>query len=99
MEPIKRFNSSVTESNLWIYVLSLAKEEEIQEKEVTRLIFEKFGFLPSSLMIQTVIFRLKKDGYASKEKFKSEKAYKTTEKGLKELDKVKDICQALLQKI
>ena len=99
MEPIKRFNSSVTESNLWIYILSLAKEEEVQEKEVARLIFEKFGFLPNSLMLQTVIFRLKKDGYASKEKFKGEKAYKITEKGLKELDKVKDICQALLQKI
>jgi DNA-binding PadR family transcriptional regulator len=99
MEPIKRFNNSVAEGNLWIYVLSLAKEEEVQEREVTKLIFEKFGFLPNDLMVKTVLFRLKKDGYATKERLKSEKAYKATEKGLKELDAAKGVCQSLLQKI
>ena len=41
MEPIKRFTNSVSEGNLWIYVLSLAKEVEIQEETISRLIFEK----------------------------------------------------------
>lgn len=99
MEPSKRFANSIAEGNLWIYILALAQEQEIQEKEITALIFEKFGFLPNGFMIKTVLFRLKNEGYASREKLKSEKAYKTTEKGLKELDKVKDICQILLQKI
>ena len=99
MEPNKRFNSSITENNLWVYVLSLAKDNEVQEDEVMTLIFEKFGFLPSRLMLQTVMFRLKKEGYVSKEKLKGEKSYKTTEKGLKELEVAKNICQLLLQKI
>ncbi|MDD4073962.1 MAG: hypothetical protein PHU17_00275 [Candidatus Pacebacteria bacterium] len=99
MEPIKRFTSSISEGNLWIYILSLAKEVEIQEESISRLIFEKFGFLPNELMIKTVLFRLKKDGYISKEKLAGKKSYKTTEKGLKELDLMKSKCQDLLQKI
>jgi len=99
MEPIKRFTNSVSEGNLWIYVLSLAKEVEIQEETISRLIFEKFGFLPNELMIKTVLFRLKKDGYVSKEKLAGKKSYKTTEKGLKELDSMKSYCSNLIQKL
>jgi DNA-binding PadR family transcriptional regulator len=99
MEPIQRFNSSIQEGNLWIYVLSLAKEQEVQKKDIAGLIFEKFGFLPNNLMVRTVLFRLENDGYASREKLKGEKAYKITEKGLKELEKAKTACQDLLQKI
>ena len=99
MEPIKRFTSSIQEGNLWIYVLSLAKEVEIKEEDVVALIFEKFGFLPNSLMIKTVIFRLKKDGYISKEKFAGKKAYKISEKGIVELERAREKCQELLQKI
>lgn len=99
MEPIQRFKISVTENNLWIYILSLAKEQEVQKKDIARLIFEKFGFLPSSLIVRTVLFRLENDGYASREKLKGEKAYKATEKGLKELEKATSACQDLLQKI
>ncbi|MDD5568822.1 MAG: PadR family transcriptional regulator [Candidatus Pacebacteria bacterium] len=99
MEPNKRFISSVTDGNLWIYILSLGKEQEVQQKETSRLIFEKFGFLPNELMVRTVLFRLKNDGYISKEKLKSEKAYKTTDKGIKELENTKNFCQNLLLKI
>lgn len=99
MEPSKRFANSISEGNLWIYVLALAKDQEIQEKEITALIFEKFGFLPNGFMVKTVLFRLKNEGYVSREKLKSEKAYKTTEKGLKELENMKNLCQNLLIKI
>jgi DNA-binding PadR family transcriptional regulator len=99
MEPIKRFNNSITEGNLWIYVLALAKEVEIKEEDVNRLIFEKFGFLPNTLMIKTVLFRLRKDDYITKEKLAGKKAYKTSEKGIDELGKMREKCQDLLQKI
>ncbi len=99
MEPSKRFANSISEGNLWIYVLALAKDQEIQEKEITALIFEKFGFLPNGFIVKTVLFRLKNEGYVSREKLKSEKAYKTTEKGLKELENMKNLCQNLLIKI
>jgi DNA-binding PadR family transcriptional regulator len=99
MEPIKRFTSLVTEGNIWIYIISLAKEEEVKESEVTRLIFEKFGFLPNEFLVKTILYRLRKDGYISKEKLKGERAYKATEKGLKELDQMKYFCSNLIQKL
>lgn len=99
MEPIKRFTSSISEGNLWIYILSLAKEVEIQEESISRLIFEKFGFLPNELMIKTVLFRLKKDGYISKEKLAGKKSYKTSEKGKEELGKMREIYSEVIQKI
>lgn len=99
MEPIKRFVSSLTDGNLWTYILSLGKEVEVQDKDVAKLVFEKFGFLPNNLMVITVLFRLRSDGYISKEKFKGERAYKATEKGIKELEAAKSVFQNFLQKI
>lgn len=99
MEPNKRFINSVSEGNLWTYILSLGKENEVQEESISRLIFEKFGFLPNEIMIKAVLFRLKKDGYVSKEKLAGKKAYKITEKGLKELDSMKSYCSNLIQKL
>ncbi|HOS87939.1 MAG TPA: hypothetical protein PL093_00095 [Candidatus Pacearchaeota archaeon] len=99
MEPIQRFQNAVKENNLWIYILSLGKEREVQDKEVSKLIFEKFGFLPNNILVNRVLFRLKNDGYLNREKLKGEKAYKTTEKGLRQLEQMKNICQDLLQKI
>jgi DNA-binding PadR family transcriptional regulator len=99
MEPLNRFVSTVTEGNLWIYILSLGMERETQDKEVSGLIFEKFGFLPSELLIKTVLFRLKSSGYIKNEKYKGEKAYITTDKGKEELRKMKKFCEELLQKL
>jgi DNA-binding PadR family transcriptional regulator len=99
MEPIKRYINSVTEGNLWTYVLSLGKENEVQESEVSRMIFEKFGFLPNDLIVKSVLFRLKGDGYVSKEKLAGKKAYKITEKGKNELEKMKSFSADLIQKL
>ncbi|MFA5431644.1 MAG: PadR family transcriptional regulator [Candidatus Paceibacterota bacterium] len=99
MEPNKRFINSVTEGNLWTFILSLGKETEIQESEVSRLIFEKFGFLPNELMVKSVLFRLKNDGYVSRERLASKKAYKITEKGSKELEAMKNYSSNLIQKL
>lgn len=99
MEPFERFKNLNTEGNLWIYILSLGKEEEICDEDVRRLIFEKFEFLPSDLILKTVLFRLRRKNYISSEKYKGNRAYKTTEKGIAELEKTRDFYQELLQKI
>ena len=99
MEPLNRFISTVSEGNLWIYILSLGSEKEIQEKEVSGLIFDKFGFLPNELLIKTVLFRLKSQGYIKKEKYKGERAFSSTDKGKEELRKMKKYSEDLLQKL
>jgi DNA-binding PadR family transcriptional regulator len=99
MEPINRFIETTTRGNLWIYVLSLGIEREVQDKEVSGLIFDKFGFLPSELLIKTILFRLKSQGYIKIEKYKGEKAFSTTDKGKEELRKMKKFSEDLLQKL
>lgn len=99
MEPLNRFISTITEGNLWTYILSLGLEKEIQEKEVSGLIFDKFGFLPNEFLIKTVLFRLRSQGYIKAEKYKGEKAFSTTDKGKEELRRMKKYSEDLLQKL
>lgn len=99
MLPFERFKKLNTEGNLWIYVLLLAREEEVTFQDVTRLIFERFGFLPGNLFLRGVLFRLRNQGYISSERFKGKRAYKTTKKGLGELEKVRSFCKELIEKI
>ncbi|HNP79393.1 MAG TPA: hypothetical protein PKI00_00910 [Candidatus Pacearchaeota archaeon] len=99
MEPLNRFLSTITEGNLWIYVLSLGLERETQDREVSGLVFDKFGFLPNELLIKTVLFRLRTQGYIRNEKYKGEKAFITSEKGKEELRRMKKFTEELLQKL
>lgn len=98
MEPFERFKKLNTEGNLWIYILVLGKEKEVSNDEVRRLIFEKFGFLPGNFLIKSVLYRLKRQGHISSEKFKGKSAFKTTIKGIEELEKMKNFCKELLEK-
>jgi len=98
MEPFERFKKLNTEGNLWIYILSLGKEVTYED-EVGKLIFEKFGFLSGAILTKSVLFRLKRKGYIRSEKYKGKRAFVITEKGEKELKKMKNFCKELLQKI
>lgn len=99
MLPFERFQKLNTEGNLWVYVLALGKEEEICDENVRRLIFEKFGFLAGNLLLKSVLYRLRRQGYIKTERYKGKRAYSTTDEGRKELEKMRNFCQELLQKI
>ncbi len=99
MTPFERFKKLNMEGNLWIYVLSLGKENVVCDEDLRRLIFEKFGFLPGNLLLKSVLYRLRRSGYIKTEKYKGKRAFITTDEGKKELEKMKNFCQELLQKI
>ena len=99
MLPIERFKKTNTENNLWIYILSLGKRQEICNSDVSPMIFEKFGFLPGRFLTARVLMRLKQQGMASDERFKGKKAYKTTQTGAEQLERMRSFCQSLLEKI
>lgn len=99
MLPFERFKKMNTEGNLWIFILSLGKEELIQTENIRRLIFEKFDFLPGIILTERVLYRLRSYGFVKSEKYKGKRAYKTTEKGKAELGKMKVFSQELLQKL
>lgn len=98
MLPFERFKKLNTEGNLWIYVLALGKEV-VCDEDIRRLIFEKFGFLAGNLLLQSVLYRLRRKNYIKTEKYKGKRAYMITDKGKKELEKMREFCQELLQKI
>lgn len=98
MEPFIRFKSNTTGGNLWIYILLLGTERDIITEEVRRLVFERFDFLPNEITTKTVLFRLQNSGYIEKTKFQGNDAYKTTDKGKQELEKMKRFAQELLAK-
>lgn len=99
MTPFQRFKKLNTEGNLWIYVLSLGKENVVCDEDVRKLIFEKFGFLAGNLLLKSVLYRLRRQGYIKTERYKGKRAYETREEGLRELEKMRNFCQELLQKI
>jgi DNA-binding PadR family transcriptional regulator len=99
MQPFERFKKTNTEGNLWIYVLELGKEGETPDSDVTKLVFEKFGFLPGELLTGSVLYKLRRDGFIKTEKFQGKKAFSITEEGKKELEKMRKFCQGILEKI
>ncbi len=99
MEPFERFKNSITNGNLWIYVLALAKENNLPKSKIESLVFEKFGFLPNKLITQIVLKKLENKNYIKKSKFHGEKSYLITDKGKKELQKLKDFYKEIIEKI
>ncbi len=99
MLPFERFKKTNTEGNLWVYLLTLAKGQEVPNEDAPRLVFERFGFLPGSFLTARVLMRLKQQGMASDERFKGKRAYKTTRTGLEQLESMRAFCQALLEKV
>lgn len=97
--PIKRFKDTIRKKNLWVYIVYLAKDKEVLKDEVRRLLLEEFDFLPSTLRTRKVLFRLEQDGYISKERYKSKKAYKATEKGIKELEEMISYTEEIVNKL
>lgn len=99
MTPLERFKNSITNGNLWIYILALAKENHLPKSKVESLIFEKFGFLPNKLTTKIVIKKLEQKKYIKPEKFHGEKSFRITKNGEIELEKMKSFCENLLKKI
>lgn len=99
MEPFERFKKLNTEGNLWIYILALAKEKEVQDEKVRELIFERFGFLPPIFLVKMVLFRLRVEGFIRTERYLGKRAFLITEKGRVELEKVRQFSKELISKI
>ncbi|MDD3084999.1 MAG: hypothetical protein PHU32_03900 [Candidatus ainarchaeum sp.] len=97
--PLTRFKDFTKERNLWIYVLFLGKDQEFIKDHLRAKILEKFDFLPNYLRMQKVYYTLEQEGYIQKERFQSKKAYRTTEKGKEELQKMISHTEDLLEKL
>ncbi len=85
----------LTKENLWLYILSLLREEPLYGYQVRDSISEKFGFSPSRVTCYAVLLRLRQAGYVTMERTEKggegppRKYYKITAKGSETLDKAK----------
>lgn len=99
MLPIERLQKSIGAGNLWVYLIFIAKNQEIAIEDAPRLIFEQFGFMPGAFLASRVLFSLKRNGFISSEKHLGRKAYRAAQKGIDQLELAKAVCEQLAEKL
>lgn len=97
----RRLVRKITIENLWIYVLSLLRDEPLYGYEVRDRIFKKFGFRPGKITCYVVLYKLEKENLISSKQFDEKskgaprKYYFITEKGLREIEKARKLLREL----
>jgi len=98
-KPLLRLHSSITISNLWLSILSLATIEPIYAYTLADSIEKKFGFKPSRLLVYLVLYKLENEGFLrSKEQNKRNYYYITTD-GKALLKRAKELLIARAEEI
>lgn len=97
MLPIERLRKSNTIENLWLYILSLLKEQKIYGWEVPAMVEKSFKFKPGRITPYRVLYRLEKAGFVKSKIEKRRRVYQITERGKKELESGKDLYKKLLK--
>lgn len=78
---VARLRNSLTEGNLWLYILALAKRRKIYAYVLDEKIRKAFGFMPNKIMLYIVLYKLEKEALLASEYVQRRKYYKLTEKG------------------
>jgi DNA-binding PadR family transcriptional regulator len=96
MLPFSHLQKSNTIDNLWIYILSLIKQQPMHAYQIQREIEKKFGFQPGKITPYRVLYRLENDGFVRSKIEERKRIYQITKKGKKELEKAKNFYQNIL---
>jgi DNA-binding PadR family transcriptional regulator len=99
MQPIERLKKLNTKENLWIYILILLKKNPLYAWELPSLIENEFGFRPGNITPYRVLYRLEAESLVKSNLKDRRRTYQITEKGLKELDEVKDFYKDIIKKL
>ena len=99
MQPIERLKKLNTKENLWIYILILLKKKSLYAWELPSLIENEFGFRPGNITPYRVLYRLEAESLVKSNLKDRRRTYQITEKGLKELDEVKDFYKDIIKKL
>ena len=101
--PLKRLIKKTTVENLWIYILSLLREQPMYAYEIPKKIKENFGFEIGNVTAYIILYKLENSDYVeTKWKFQNNrqrKYYAITEKGKKLLNDGALYLEGLLKKI
>ena len=97
MLPIERLQKSNTVENLWIYILALLKKRKVYAWEIPTLIEQELGFKPGRITPYRVLYRLEKAGFVKSEVRERRRVYQITEKGQKEIKKVRKFYEVIIK--
>ncbi|MFC2162906.1 PadR family transcriptional regulator [Candidatus Altiarchaeota archaeon] len=101
--PLRRLKTKTTIEVLWIYILSLMKDEPVYAYEIKEKIEKLYGFDIGKVTAYMVLYRLELEGYVKTEwkliDNRQRKYYRITEPGKKILDDgavyLKDLAEKL----
>lgn len=99
MKPLERLKIYNTKENLWIYILSLLREENLHAWLLQKMIEKKFGFKPGKITSYRVLYRLEKEGLVKSKIKERKRIYQITKKGEKELKRAKELYKEILKKL
>ncbi|MFA5368551.1 MAG: PadR family transcriptional regulator [Candidatus Paceibacterota bacterium] len=99
MTPFERLKKSNTKENLWIYILTVLIVKSHHAWDLPAVIEKEFGFRPGKITPYRVLYRLEEQGFVQSTADERRRVYKITEAGKKELKKVKDFYNSILEKI
>jgi len=98
-KPINRLYNSITISNLWLSVLSLAKKEPIYAYILPNTIEKEYGFKPSRLLVYLVLYKLESEKYLSSKEQDKRKYYSITQNGKNLLKEAKELLKQRIGEI
>jgi len=95
VSPFLRFRNSMTNDNLWVYILTLLKDGNLYAYEIRNKVVKRFHFSPGNMTAYIVLKKLQAGGYvrkasSSKGGGPERTYYAVTKKGLDELKKAAD---------
>jgi len=98
--PFLRFRDSMTTDNLWIYILTLLKEENLYAYEIRDKVSKRFSFSPGNMTAYIVLKKLQSGGFvrkasSSKDGGPERTYYAVTPKGNEELKKAADFYKSM----
>lgn len=99
MNPLERLKKLNTKENLWIYILKIVKTNPHHGWEFPTIVEKEYGFKPGTITPYRVLYSLEAEGLVESYHDDRRRVYKITEKGKKELEKVKDFYEDLIKKI
>lgn len=98
--PIKRLKRLLTSENLWLYILSLIRQNtRLYAYGLDSRIEKEFSFRPNKIMVYIVLYRLESEGLIKSEFQQRRKYYALTEKGGETLEQARGYFKVLSAKL
>jgi PadR family transcriptional regulator, regulatory protein PadR len=89
MDAIEKLKKSTTTDNVWMYVLSVLKKEDMHAYALHKEIEKKFKWAPELITSYVVLYRIEKEKLIESKKDGRKKIYTITPKGSKTLKEAK----------